>query len=126
MNKALFILAHGSKAKEADTILEAIVEKVREKANDFSFVGYGSLQISKPSFEEGIDELIKKGVSEIIIVPMFIFIGNHVKFDIPEVLNDLKNKYPEVCFTMGDPIGADDKLVEILIARANKAVEEKQ
>lgn len=124
MDKALFVLAHGSKAPEADSILEAVVEKVRVKAEEeFSYVGYGSLQISKPSFEEGIEELINKGVKEIVIVPMFIFIGNHVKYDIPELLDMLKEKYSGVSFIMGNPIGADDKLVEIIMSRAIEAKE---
>jgi len=124
MKKALFVLAHGSKALEADNILEAIAEKVKLKAaGEFSYIGYGSLQISKPSFEEGIEELINMGVKEIVIVPMFIFIGNHVKYDIPEVLDVLKEKYSEVCFTMGKPIGADDRLVDIIMSRAIEAKE---
>ncbi len=117
MKKALFVLAHGSQAKEADVILEAIVEKVRARQVDFCCVGYGSLQISKPSFEEGIEALINSGAKEIVIVPMFIFIGNHVKFDIPELLQALKEKHPEVSFIMGEPIGADDRLVDIILSR---------
>ncbi len=117
MKKALFVLAHGSQAKEADEILEAIVAKVRARQEDFCCVGYGSLQISKPSFEEGIEELINSGAKEIVIVPMFIFIGNHVKFDIPELLQALKEKHSEVSFIMGEPIGADDKLVDIILSR---------
>lgn len=126
MDKALFILAHGSQSKEADSILEEIVEKTRAKAQkDFCCVGYGSLQISRPSFEEGIEELINMGIKEIVIVPMFIFLGNHVKYDIPELLNNLKEKHTGVNFIMGEHIGADDKLVEIILSRGVSAKEKR-
>lgn len=121
MKKALFVLGHGSQAAEADSIFEQIVEMVKGLTS-FELVGMGSLQISKPSFEEGIAALIEKGAEQVIIVPMFIFKGNHVKFDIPEKLVELKEQYPNVTFTMANHIGADERIAMIIEERAKEAV----
>ncbi|WP_170834752.1 sirohydrochlorin chelatase [Natronincola peptidivorans] len=123
MKKALFVLAHGSKAKEADETVEAIVEMLKAKdIEEFPFIGYGSLQISTPSFEEGIEDLVKKGVEEIVIVPMFLFKGNHIKLDIPEELEKLEKKYPQIRFVMGKHIGADSRIADIVEERGKEAL----
>ncbi|WZL71779.1 CbiX/SirB N-terminal domain-containing protein [Clostridiaceae bacterium 35-E11] len=121
MKKALFVLGHGSQAQEADQIFTQIVEMVKN-ISSFEMVGMGSLQISKPSFEEGIVELIDKGAEQIVIVPMFIFKGNHVKYDIPEALNQLKEQYPHVEFIMAKHIGADERIAMIIEERGKEAM----
>lgn len=122
MKNALFVLGHGSQSQEADEIFFQIVEQVK-KISKFEFIGMGSLQISKPSFEEGIEALIQQGAERIVIVPMFIFLGNHVKFDIPEQLEQLKEKYPKVEFIMAGHIGADPRIAAIIDERAKEAIE---
>ncbi|MBB6214602.1 sirohydrochlorin ferrochelatase [Anaerosolibacter carboniphilus] len=121
MKRALFVLGHGSQAAEADLIFEQIVGMVKGMTS-FELVGMGSLQISTPSFEEGIAALIEKGAEQVIIVPMFIFKGNHVKFDIPEKLVELQEKYPHVTFTMANHIGADERIAMIIEERAKEAI----
>ena len=122
MKNALFVLGHGSQAQEADEIFFQIVEQVK-KISHFELIGMGSLQISKPSFEEGIEVLIQQGAEKIVIVPMFIFLGNHVKFDIPEKLEELKEKYPKINFVMANHIGADPRIATIIDERAKEALE---
>lgn len=121
MKKALFVLGHGSQAQEADQIFAKIVEMVKN-ITTFEMIGMGSLQISKPSFEEGITELVNKGAEQIVIVPMFIFKGNHVKYDIPEELNKLREKYPHVEFIMAKHIGADERIAMIIDERGKEAM----
>ncbi|SNS46350.1 CbiX protein [Anaerovirgula multivorans] len=123
MKKALFVLAHGSKAKEADEILISIVEMLKKRdVQEFPLLGYGSLQISTPSFEEGIDALVEEGAEEIVIVPMFLFQGNHIKHDIPVELQVIKEKHPKIEFIMGKHIGADRRIADIVEERGKEAV----
>ncbi|SCX80547.1 sirohydrochlorin chelatase [Alkaliphilus peptidifermentans] len=119
MKRGLLILVHGSKSKEADEITKELIRKLKHKLSDeFQEVAYGALQISSPSVEEGIDNLVENEMEEIIVVPMFIFQGVHVKSDIPDVMENIKNKYPQINIKLGKHIGADDRLVEILYSRA--------
>ncbi|SDJ80396.1 sirohydrochlorin chelatase [Natronincola ferrireducens] len=123
MKRGLFVLAHGSKAKEADDILKEIIAMLEERnKEEFPLLGFGSLQISKPSFHEGIDELVNKGAEEIVIVPMFLFQGNHIKYDIPEELDQVKEKYPAIKFIMAKHIGADRRVAEIVKERGKEAL----
>lgn len=120
MKTGLLVLGHGSKAAEADEIFTTIVNHVRE-ISGFEHVAMGSLQLSRPTFAEGVQTLLEKGVQEMVIMPMFIFRGNHVKFDIPEELENLRKEYPDVRFVMAEPIGADNRLADIIEERAQDA-----
>ena len=124
MKTGLLVLGHGSKAAEADEIFARIVDQVRQ-ISQFEHVAMGSLQLSQPTFAEGVQALLDLGVEKMIVMPMFIFCGNHVKFDIPEELDALRQQYPNVCFVMADPIGADRRLAEIIEERALRAVNAK-
>jgi hypothetical protein len=116
----LLVLGHGSQSAEADEIFAGIVERVREISR-FKHVAQGSLQLSRPTFAEGVQALLDAGVREMVVMPMFIFRGNHVKFDIPDELESLRQKHPGVRFVMADPIGADPRLADIIEERAQDA-----
>lgn len=119
MKKGLLILVHGSKSKEADVMTQELVKKLQEKERTaFLEIGYGALQISSPTAEEGIRDLIEKGMEEIIVVPMFLFEGVHIKSDVPALMESIKDKYPQVKIKLGKHIGADNRLVDIIHERA--------
>ncbi|MDR0576548.1 MAG: CbiX/SirB N-terminal domain-containing protein [Candidatus Accumulibacter sp.] len=120
MKTGLLVLGHGSKAAEADEIFAKIVDRVRE-ISSFEHVASGSLQLSRPTFAEGVQRLLDEGVREMVVMPMFIFSGNHVKFDIPEELEALRRAHPGVRFVMTGPIGADARLADIIEERAREA-----
>jgi sirohydrochlorin cobaltochelatase len=123
MKRGLFILAHGSRSPEAKKQLENVVESIEKKGEaQFQFIESGAMELSKPSFPEGIQRLIDKGAEEIVIVPLFLFFGNHIKKDIPRILEDIKTKHPEVKFTLTSPIGEDPRIVDILIEKGNQAL----
>lgn len=122
MKRGLFILAHGSRSPEAGKQLEEVVLNIEKKGGaEFQWVKYGAMELSKPSFPEGIDALVEEGAEEIVIVPLFLFLGNHIKKDIPRILEEIKKKHPRVTFTLTGPIGEDPRIVDILIEKGNQA-----
>jgi len=123
MRKALFVLAHGSKNQEAEETLRQLMAIIKEdKDKGFDLLGFGFIQFSYPDFVQGIDDLVFRGAEEIVIVPMFLFQGNHVKHDIPETLEKLQKKHEKVQFVLAKHIGADLRIVEIIQERAKEAI----
>ncbi len=119
MEKGLFVIAHGSRSEDSNQELRLVVENLRNKGKDsFKKIGYGSMEMSKPSFREGIDSLLEdKDINEVIIVPLFLFKGNHIKKDIPRILESIEKDYEEVKFTLKEPIGTDSRIIDILIEK---------
>ncbi|MDA8233486.1 MAG: hypothetical protein M0Z31_01505 [Clostridia bacterium] len=50
-------------------------------------------------------------------MPFFLYFGIHLQEDIPEILKEEKAKYPGVEIVMASNLGADIRLVDILLDR---------
>jgi sirohydrochlorin cobaltochelatase len=114
----ILILAHGSKRQETEQILNSLIEKVKAKTGE-ELVYPAYLQFSEQNLEKGIDMLVQSGAKSIKIMPMFLFDGVHVTQDIPNELNEINAKYPEIRIKMSRHIGDDDKIADIIVDRIN-------
>jgi len=112
----ILILAHGSKRKEADKVLDSLIRKVKDKTGE-QLVLPSCLQFSKQNLEAGIEELIQKGADKIKIIPLFLFDGIHVTQDIPEELEAIAAKHPGLEIKLGRHLGDDDRIADIIADR---------
>jgi len=119
LKTALIVLGHGSRVPEATETLAAVTEMVRVKT-DYDLVAYASLQFSEPGLESVVHGLAKAEMKRIMVVPFLIATGQHMKVDIPDELANLREKYPGIERRLGNPLGADFRLAEILIERARE------
>ncbi len=118
MQEAIILLAHGSKKKSSEEALEILIDKIKKKTQiDLIFGAF--LQFSEKDMESVIEEIIKKGVNSLKIIPLFLFDGVHVTEDIPEKLSRITSTYPEVKIKVSSSIGPDDRIAEIIIDRMN-------
>jgi len=115
--KGVLIIAHGSRAKETESDLKAVVDMAAEKVTDVC-IEYAFMQLSDRTIESGIAALAEKKVTEIKIVPYFLFMGVHMKEDIPNAAGKYMKNYPGIKMVIGEPIGNDkQRLSEILADR---------
>jgi len=112
----VLIIAHGSRAKETETVLEAVLSIVKEKLPK-TIIDYAFMEFSDRTVLKGVSALAEKAVKEIKIVPYFLFSGIHIKEDIPNIVSQCKVKFPGVKITMGDSLGVDERLADIIIDR---------
>ena len=112
----MLIIGHGSRALEAQEEFMEFVNKVREKT---SFPVEGSfMELAQPDFFEAAENLIEKGVSEVHVLPLFLFTGVHIKEDIPDIIKEASEKYEGIDFYFGSPIGPCDELVDVILKRS--------
>src|SRR5699024_11847398 len=75
------------------------------------------LELAEPTISTGINNLIKQGAERIVIVPVLLLSAGHYYKDIPEEVNKVKSKYPNITFTYGKPLGVQKRLTTIMIER---------
>lgn len=75
------------------------------------------LEFMAPNLTECIAAQIAEGKRKIVIMPMFIAQGGHLKKDVPQLLGELRATYPDAEFVLGDAIGAHEMVVQAM-ARA--------
>ena len=121
----ILLIGHGSRTGEsADVVKQTVsfLQDLSEKA-----VHYAFLEFSSPSVSEALSELKKTDAEEIIVVPMLLAKGTHTETTIPQLLGFPAGvKSGELLFDDGrmvlvrcaEPIGADMRLAEILLQRA--------
>jgi sirohydrochlorin ferrochelatase len=110
--KAILLIAHGSKSSQArqEVIGLAQVIQEKEKANIFEFA---FLDVESPTIPEGIELCVVQGASEIYILLHFLNSGNHVRQDIPRLIQEAKSRYPQVIFHKASPIGLRSEIQDL-------------
>lgn len=119
--KGIIILAHGSRKKATEETLEKIVDMMKNIVTDYE-VTYGFMEFSDKTIEAGLDILVGQGIHEIVAVPYFLFDGIHIHEDIPELLEKYQKGHPEVSIKLGETLGADERLAQILADRVRAAL----
>ncbi|UPT78411.1 CbiX/SirB N-terminal domain-containing protein [Sulfurovum sp. XGS-02] len=114
-DKALIIIAHGSRKDSSNEEVKALGEKVKYlQDKHYAFVMTAFLEFSDPSLEESMLSCIDKGANEIVILPYFLASGNHVTRDIPEVVQNMQASYPQVKITLKEHVGSSPGMVDLL------------
>lgn len=114
-NQATVIVGHGSKSPEAVKNFEAIVKLVNDKLGAKVYGAH--MELAAPTIEETVEKLWNEGVTDFFIIPYFLYQGNHIKFDIPEILSKLQAEHPGMTCTMAKHIGEESLMADILIKR---------
>ena len=114
--KATIILNHGSKNKKSNKKFKRLVSQVNKK-NRFIYGAF--LEYGQPRFEKVVKDILNNNIINITIFPLFLFGGYHVREDIPEKIIKLKNKYPELNFTLMEPLGLREDFPDFLKSQLN-------
>jgi len=112
----ILILAHGSREKETESTLETVLSMVKAKLPE-TIVEYAFMEFSDRTIEKGVSALAAQAVEEIKIVPYFLFSGIHIKEDIQNRVTRCAANFPHLTIALGNTLGADERLADILVDR---------
>lgn len=116
--KGIMVLAHGSRVKETTDTIEKIVDMVKKKIGETDMpIEIAYMELCQPDIATVVKKMIGVGVDEIKVVPYFLFRGIHIKKDIPNELKAALEGHDNVKITMGDILGTDPRLADILADR---------
>ena len=105
--KALLIVAHGSRRKESNDEVRRLTHRIEENMGPaFDKVACAFLEISSPLPDSAIADLADTGVTEIKVFPYFLAAGSHVVNDIPKMIEEEIDNYPNVHFEVLPHLGA--------------------
>src|SRR3954454_18923930 len=123
MSAALMVVGHGS--RDADGLDEfwALAQHVREAAADLP-VGFGFIELAEPLVDQGIDELVARGNTDVVSIPLVLLAAGHLKNDGPAALTRARQRHPGVAFRMGRDLGIDPAVLAVVEDRAREALGE--
>ena len=118
------VLGHGSRLKKANALIPNIIDGLKQSLGLFRiYPAY--LQLAKPDLGQSLEKLAKAGCRRIIIIPFFLFVGNHVSRDIPEIIEQEKKKYPDVRFIYTENLGEDSRIADIVADKIRENIYKK-
>ena len=123
MTTAILLLAHGSRIAEANDAAREIAARVK-KMTDFEIVEGAFREQHLPNIQQGVDNCVAKGATRIMLVPYFLYLGAHVLEDLPEELDQARERYPNVEMLLGKHLGVHDKLAELVVERIGESFSE--
>ena len=115
MTTGIVLLAHGSRDPEWSTPFERLARRVRERRQAVG-VAVAYLEISLPTLGEAVASLLAAGATEIVVVPLFLAPGGHVRRDLPQMIDAVRARHPGVTVRVLATIGEADPLLDAIAA----------
>jgi len=118
--KTIILFAHGARDPEWARPLErlAAAVKVRDKASD---VRLAFLEFMAPTLAEAIDNAVAAGSSELVVVPVFLAQGGHVKRDLPEIIEAARLRHPDASLDLRPALGELDAVITAMAESVTQA-----
>jgi sirohydrochlorin ferrochelatase len=113
----VLIIGHGSKDPNAKRSMEYVVKGVGPTYRNVSSC---FLEIEEPNIEQGIAKCKNNNPEVLVVVFYFLHEGAHVKRDIYEDLNPALEKANLSKVLITKHIGADEKMIDLVLARAKE------
>lgn len=112
---ALVLIAHGSKRSLSNEEFVALGNEIKNKDNNFTKIETAFLELATPSIQTVANNLISNNISKIYFYPYFLNSGKHVGFDVPHIINELKEQNPSVEFVLLEHFGKSDRISDIIL-----------
>jgi len=116
--KAILIVDHGSRKREANDMLTCMANLVQTMAGPDVIVRPAHMELSEPSIAAGFASCVEAGATEVIVFPYMLSPGRHSTSDIPRMVSEVSTSYPGVSFSVTPAFGVHEKLGEIILSRA--------
>ncbi|MCJ7637885.1 MAG: sirohydrochlorin cobaltochelatase [Nitrososphaeraceae archaeon] len=114
----VLVIGHGSSDRRAT---EAFIFTINAIKQYYRNVEYCFLELEGPTIQEGINSVIKKNPKIVLIMPYFLHKGIHIKNDVIKEVKTASKSHTFTNLLIADHIGVDDKMVSLILQRANEA-----
>lgn len=125
----ILLVGHGSRLPYNRRLLEKLAESIKKRFK-IRVLEIGFMRFNSPSIGEALEKIARAGAKKVVVIPIFISLGVHTLEDIPSQLGLRKgekhNFYKEpksgkiLEIFCDEPIGSDDRILEILTDRLVK------
>ncbi|MGQ9531958.1 MAG: sirohydrochlorin chelatase [Desulfotomaculales bacterium] len=123
--EGVVLLGHGSRAAvdEANQFLIRMAEMARAELGiahvEPAFMNPKSL---RQDLAGAVRALVERGVKRLVVAPVFLTNGLHLRRDIPAEIGRLRAAHPEVEIRLAGHLGCDPRILAVVLDRIREAV----
>jgi sirohydrochlorin cobaltochelatase len=114
---ALILFAHGARDPRWAEPLQRVCAAVREQ-DPAMRVELAFLEFMQPDLRACAELLVAEHFERILVMPMFIASGGHLKRDVPLLLEELRKSHPRTGFEVAAAIGEAESVVQAMARHA--------
>ena len=118
--KAILLYGHGARNPEWAEPFHRIRATIKLR-DPKALVEPGFLELMRPSFDEGVACLVDQGATEIVVVPIFMAAGSHVKKDLPQMAANAMDRHVGLAIALAAPVGEAEPVLAAMADYAIKA-----
>ena len=116
--KAILLIDHGSRRDAANEMMNCMANLVQAMAGPNVVVRYSHMELAEPSISAGVQACVDAGATELIVFPYMLSPGRHSTGDIPRMVAEAAEPFPELAVRVTSAFGVHEKLAELILGRA--------
>jgi sirohydrochlorin cobaltochelatase len=118
----VILFGHGARdprwAEPMERLRERLTASVPQVSVELAF-----LEVMEPSLPAAAARLLATGRERIVIVPIFLGQGGHVRRDLAALVQSLRDEHPGIDVRCAVAVGEDDAVLDALAAYCLRALE---
>lgn len=115
----IVLFAHGARDPRWAGPFQAVAARLRAQAPDTE-VRLAFLELMTPDLPTAAAELAAAGCTRVVVLPLFLGAGGHVRQDLPRIVEGLRSAHPAVRWSLQPPVG---ELPSVIAAMADAALD---
>jgi sirohydrochlorin cobaltochelatase len=113
MSRALILFAHGARDPEWARPLQRLAEAVRA-LDTATPVLTAFLELMEPGLVAAAEQAIQGGALTLVVVPVFLAQGGHVRRDVPKMLDEIRAQHPHVQIELRLAVGEAQAVIDAM------------
>lgn len=109
--KALIIFAHGARDPRWAEPFQRLQSALEQQASGVC-IRLAFLELMTPDLASVAEEVIGLGAQQLVIVPAFLGQGGHVRRDLPELVQALRQRWPNIPIHLAQAVGEDPEVLQ--------------
>lgn len=102
--RALILFAHGARAASWAAPFERLRDLAQARMPDVC-VSLAFLEFMTPQLPDLVAELVRSGITQVTVVPVFLGQGGHVLRDLPVMVEQLRTAHPQASISVAEAAG---------------------
>ena len=113
MKPAIILFAHGSRDPLWRLPIEAVAAEI-QALDEHVPVACAYLELCQPSLPEAAAAFIAAGAKHVRVFPLFLGVGKHAREDLPQIMEEIRARHPEVRLELLPTAGESPQLTALL------------
>lgn len=122
MDKAIVLFAHGARdPRWAEPLLRLAAMLAR--GEDAAAVQVAFLELMSPGLEEAVAGLVDGGAATVLVVPVFLAQGGHLRRDLPALIEATRQRHPGIRIELALAVGEDEAVLQAIADYARRSLD---